>query len=267
MNGSQIYSVQEIKKDIYKISEYTIANCYLVVGSEKALLVDCCTGIGDVKTVVRSITDKPIILVGTHAHIDHLGAAMQFGKVHVHHKETFWSMLQSFKFVRRQFLKMHPLGKKYAVDYKHLPKQKPYLTVKPFSDGKEFDLGSKTVKAYLTPGHTNGSVCFKVENDNIVFVGDALIPGLYFIYDHAASLCEWKNAVSTLLPLWNGCSLYGGHGHGEIKHEGLMWQIETAEKIISETEKNDSFAKRKNITVKNEDDPHLLIAYRTDKVL
>lgn len=267
MSDSQIYTVEEIKKDIYKISEYTIANCFLVVGDEKALLIDCCTGIGDIKSVVRSITDKPIILVGTHAHIDHLGAAMQFGKVYVHKKEAFWSMFQSFKFVRRQFLKMHPLAKKYGVDYKHLPKQKPCLTVKPFSEGYEFDLGGKTVKSYLTPGHTNGSVCFKVENDNIVFVGDALIPGLYFIYDHAASLKAWKDAVSALLPLWDDCEIYGGHGRGVVKHEGIKWQLETAEKIISETQKNDSFKNRKNITVKNESDPHLVIAYRTDKVL
>lgn len=267
MSESYPYTVTEIKKDIYKISEYTIANCFLVVGSEKALLIDCCTGIGDVKAVVRSITDKPVILAGTHAHIDHLGAAMQFGKVYVHKKEAFWSTLQSFKFVRRQFLKMHPLAKKYNVDFRHLPKQKPYLTVKSFSQGHEFDLGGKTVKTFLLPGHTNGSVCFKCQEDNIVFVGDALISGLYFIYDHASSLRQWRDAAKKLLPLWDKCEIYGGHGHGAISRDAINWQLETADRIIAETKKNDSLRKRKNITVKNEDNPHLLIAYRTDKIL
>lgn len=261
------YSVEEIRNGIYKISEYNIANCYLVIGNEKALLIDCTVGTGDVNGLVKSITDKPVTLVGTHSHIDHIGAARQFGKVYVHNKEALYAPLQQLYLMRSQYLKMHPLSKKLGLDYKHFPKNKPYLTIKPFSDGHEFDIGGRILKAYLTPGHTNGSTCFKIENENIVFVGDSLIPALYLIYDHAASLSKWENAVSSLLPLWNGCEFYGGHGRTAVDHEGLKWQLETAKSIITQTEKNGSPFKRKNIVVKNNDDPHLVVAYRTDKIL
>lgn len=267
MNGNTNYKIEEIRDGIYKISEYNIANCYLVIGNEKAMLIDCTVGTGDMRSIVKSITDKPIMLVGTHSHIDHIGAARQFGEVYVHNKEALYAPLQQLYLMRSQYLKMHPLSKKLGLDYKHFPKNKPYLIVKPFSDGHEFDIGGRKIKAYLTPGHTVGSTCFKIENENIVFVGDSLIPALYLIYDHAASLSKWTNAVNGLLPLWNGCEFYGGHGRGAVDHDGLRWQIETAEKIISQTKKNDSPFKRKNVTVKNENDPHIVVAYRTDKIL
>ena len=39
--GRTDYTVEEIKRGIYKINEFNISNSYLILGNEKALLIDC----------------------------------------------------------------------------------------------------------------------------------------------------------------------------------------------------------------------------------
>lgn len=267
MSEQSNYSVEKIRDGIYKISEYNIANCYLVVGSERAMLIDCTVGTGDIKSVVEKLTDKPIFLVGTHSHIDHIGAARQFGKVYVHTKEAPFASFQQLYIMRSQYLKRHPLSKKLKLDYKHFPIGNPLLKVIPFSQGHEFDIGGRRLRAYLTPGHTNGSTCFELLDENIVFVGDSLIPALYLIYNHAATLKEWRDAVKDLIPLWRDCEIYGGHGRTAIEHSGIEWQLETADRIINSTERNDRPFRGQNVIIKNEHDPHIVVAYNTSKVL
>lgn len=267
MKGRTDYTVEEIRKGIYRISEFDIANCYLIIGEKQAMLIDSGVGVGDLKTVIRSLTNLPIVFAATHAHIDHMGAARQIGKVYTHYRDTFCAMYQSFHILRRMFLKRYPPKEEYSVNCKRFPRDKLYLTLKPFTDGHEFDLGGRIVKAYLTPGHTVGSVCYRVENENIAFVGDSLIPCLNCSHRHASTLTKWRDSVESLLSLCNGCEFYGGHGKNAINHAGVRWQLETVKKIIAQTEKNDSYVNRKVITVRNDEHPHLTVVYRTDMVL
>jgi hydroxyacylglutathione hydrolase len=47
-------------------------------GTDRALLIDAGTRIADLDKVVASITKKPVLLVATHAHPDHPGAAINY---------------------------------------------------------------------------------------------------------------------------------------------------------------------------------------------
>lgn len=74
------YPIRKIADDTYMISDFGIANCYLLIGEERALLIDCGLGIGDIKGAVEKITDKPILVVATHGHVDHAGGDGQLKK-------------------------------------------------------------------------------------------------------------------------------------------------------------------------------------------
>ena len=50
----------------------------LLVGSEQAMLIDTGYGYGNLPAAVRSITDKPLIIVNTHGHPDHFCGNWQF---------------------------------------------------------------------------------------------------------------------------------------------------------------------------------------------
>ena len=46
--------------------------CYLVEGTEKAMLIDTGFGVGDTKALCERLTDKPLVVVDTHSHGDHI---------------------------------------------------------------------------------------------------------------------------------------------------------------------------------------------------
>lgn len=107
------YPIRKIADDTYMISDFGIANCYLLIGEERALLIDCGLGIGDIKGAVEKITDKPITVVATHGHVDHAGGDGQFEKIYVHTLDTgkTYNFMTSF-IVRKLFL----IGSKGVVD-------------------------------------------------------------------------------------------------------------------------------------------------------
>ena len=55
MLSSQINTVKKICDDLYVITETESVNCYLLIGKEKALLIDCGYGYEDI---------KPLLLAG-----------------------------------------------------------------------------------------------------------------------------------------------------------------------------------------------------------
>ena len=56
---------------------------YLAEGEEKAVLIDTGCGLGDLRSYVKSLTDKPITVLLTHGHLDHAPGAVQFEKVYM----------------------------------------------------------------------------------------------------------------------------------------------------------------------------------------
>src|SRR6202041_3856815 len=60
-------------------SEETIS--YLIVGTKQALLFDTGMGIADIHKVVSQLTSRPIVVLNSHTHDDHVGGNWQFNFV------------------------------------------------------------------------------------------------------------------------------------------------------------------------------------------
>ena len=81
--SNEIYEVTEIAENVYLINEKT-STMFVIIGSEKALVIDCGTGIGDFKSVVESLTQGlPYDVVITHSHVDHIGGRGQFSDLYL----------------------------------------------------------------------------------------------------------------------------------------------------------------------------------------
>ena len=118
----------EFEKDTYEIDEFDCSSIFLFVGKERALLLDTGCGIGDLKGVIRKITDKPYIVIASHGHMDHIGGAGAFDELYINPRGdnyfldvSFEKMLESRRnyadFIRKREDKYYPYStrERYAL--------------------------------------------------------------------------------------------------------------------------------------------------------
>jgi glyoxylase-like metal-dependent hydrolase (beta-lactamase superfamily II) len=89
------FTIQEIDKKTYAISEYghwEKVHSFLLVGEEKAALIDTGLGIDSIKRVTDQLTDLPIVVITTHVHTDHIGSHGEFETIYVHEGDEDWLM-------------------------------------------------------------------------------------------------------------------------------------------------------------------------------
>ncbi len=167
--------VCEIAPDTYAINEYGIAAEFLVIGSERALLIDTGVGLCDLPGLIRRFTSLPYDVVLTHGHGDHAGGIGHFSNIYLHPAD--FEMVEKIDLEGvKNYNRM--LGKQGAWEvYDYDPdaicpiKKMPVLH--PIREGYVFDLGGRKLTVIETPGHTAGSICLLDEKARILFSGDA----------------------------------------------------------------------------------------------
>lgn len=166
------YSTEPVNDHLTCIRSMTGELLYLVEGTEKAALIDTCVGIGHLKDYVEKLTDKPIVVLISHGHIDHAMGAPEFETVYMDHKDI--PLYQNMCDVEgRKGYVMAGLEPRYSEieeDYVPPMPEKEFLEL---SDGMIFDLGGIHIKAIALHGHTPGCTAFLIEEDRIMILGDA----------------------------------------------------------------------------------------------
>jgi len=157
----------EIAKDTWCISNKWSNFIYLLIGEKKALLIDTGTGEGNIRKVIETITDKPVMVVNTHGHFDHTGGNFWWPEAWMH-KESVECARNAFK----------GRGKEWFED-----KDYPEYKINTLEDGDVIDLGGRSVKVISIPAHNEGSIAFLDENTRGIFVGDELESGqvIFFV--------------------------------------------------------------------------------------
>lgn len=160
------YTVEKIGHNTYAIGEprYWQRNYnYLVVGKQRALLIDAGPGIRDINPVVESLTNLPYTTIFTHLHYDHIGNGQDFPEIavidlpHLREREKN-NHIQLTKFEHFGLIEgIKP--SKIRVDTWCAP-------------GGTFDLGNRIIDIQYTPGHTPECVSLYDRNENILFSGD-----------------------------------------------------------------------------------------------
>lgn len=188
----------ECAPGIYEIDEFDCASCFLVVGGEKALLIDTGVGIGDLKWLVENkLTDKPYEVVATHSHGDHIGGAGWFDDIWIHPADANWQddhTAPTLEF-RRDYAALIRSREGKAYDYDPDTDIRPWPKTPTFraaADGQRFDLGGRVVTAYHCPGHTPGELVLVDDQTKTLLCGDACN-------------CNWL-LNGTLAPTLRGCA-------------------------------------------------------------
>ena len=163
------------------------SHCYLIVGNERALLVDTGFGTENLKTVAESLTNLPIMLVNTHADGDHVMGNKPFETAHMHPAE--YDRYHSTSSVGRD------------------------APVAPLWEGDVIDLGGRRFEVILIPGHTPGSIVLLDEENRILIGGDSVQCGMVFMVGPGRNMAGYIQSMQKLKGIQDKFSqVYPGHG-------------------------------------------------------
>lgn len=174
------YPVIRVDQDIFEINEFDGVSMFLIIGSERALLVDTGVGIGDLAGFLPRLTDKPVDVVVTHNHRDHAGNAPRFERIYMSVKDKEiapivrpWTSAPSRRQFAHRTLGMYPERAYPWTDediVEFTPEQEPEVIG--VEDGYVFDLGNRKEKVILVPGHTPGSLAILDDLTGCLLAGD-----------------------------------------------------------------------------------------------
>ena len=142
----------------------------------------------DPETLQQMLDDsKPIAILLTHTHVDHIGALPQM----------------------REALDVPVMGN----DGPHEPGGKNIEADRWLRDGDIITVGQHTLRAVYAPGHIGDQICFVLEDDHRVIVGDTIFDGgpgrTWSAEGFMTTLATLRNVV---LPWPDDTVCYPGHG-------------------------------------------------------
>ncbi len=181
-------------------------NCYILGDPQtgEAAIIDPGADSVNIKRLITKHRLKPICIINTHGHADHIGANSDF---HL----PVW---------------IHSLDADFLTDpVKNLSKPYllPYITVKAsrlLNDGEILKIGSVELQVIHTPGHTPGSICLKC--DDVLLTGDTIFCEGVGRTDlpYASEEDLFRSIKEKILVLDESTRIFPGHGPSStIKHE------------------------------------------------
>lgn len=144
-----------------------MTNCYLAKNQTtgEMLLVDPAAGADRIIQRIRQSEGKPVAILLTHGHFDHIGAVEELReqypgiKVYLHEKEAD--------------LARNPAAN-LSSDFDCACTVKPDVLV---HSQEELKVAGFLIRVLFTPGHTPGSCCYYLPEEGVLFSGDTLFAG------------------------------------------------------------------------------------------
>ena len=237
----KIHQIYQLDQNVYRISEENLVNCYLVVGTRKALLIDTGIGIGDLGETVNEITTLPLEVVMTHGHCDHTGGRNNF--------PAYWINGKDLKPVYRLLSSNFAAGimKKASKNKGSSPKKYKSKALV-LAEGQTFDLGDRTIRYLEVPGHTKGSIALIDDRNKLMFTGDEVNPCLWMQLPGCTTIKQWLPAAEKLHELAKDHRSFYGHMDGKQDETQIAETIKLAKEML---DKVHDFPARKTITYPN----------------
>jgi hydroxyacylglutathione hydrolase len=184
--------------DVFSDNSYE-TNCWLIgaEGTDEAVVVDPGFSPGLVHRMLEAAGKRPVAVLATHGHFDHIGSAAEFCgdglPFHIHEADAM------------------ALTDPARWDPGRQTPPVPVEDVRTVTGGDELTYAGFRIEVIHTPGHTPGSVCYRT--DGWVLSGDLVFAGTIGRHDFANSdVDDMMRSLRRFLELPDAMEVWPGHG-------------------------------------------------------
>lgn len=205
--------MSQLKCD-YKIVGPVQTNCYMLskTDTNECIIVDPGEEAAKLSDYMEKKELKPIAILLTHGHFDHIGAVDELRKKY---NIKVYAAKEEEETLKNPDLNLSSqFGAGFTVEADE------YL-----KDGQQLELLGENVKCILTPGHTKGGMCYYFGESGILFSGDTLFLQSVGRTDFpGGSMSEIIRSIrEKLFVLPDYVRVYTGHGlMTNIKDEKML---------------------------------------------
>ncbi|MEK7597534.1 MAG: MBL fold metallo-hydrolase [Patescibacteria group bacterium] len=188
------------------------ANCYFLIEDGNCLVIDPAD---DASFILEELQRRQLNLVGmlaTHGHFDHVMAVGEIQQsmnlpLHIHQDDKF--LIDKLEQTAKHFLGYKPII---------LPIKK----IENLNIENLLKIENWKLKIIHTPGHTPGSCCFYIKEENALFTGDTLFKKGIGRTDLSYSSKEDLNkSLKKIFNLPEETIIYPGHGEDTILEDEI----------------------------------------------
>jgi cyclase len=223
---------ERISEEIYVFTSdlYAQVTAGVIVTSEGAVVVDTLPFPQETRGLLAFVRERGLrvpFVVNTHSHADHANGSYLFEEADlVAHRRCR-------EILRRDGEKILEGAKKETPEVAEVRLRLPDIT---FAQEAVLRLGDRTMKLMHLPGHTSDLIGVYVEEDRVLFAGDAVMPVPYIVGGDRAAMIDSLRIIGQL-SLEN---IVQGHGEiilrGEVEEalETSIFYLETIYEKVKE---------------------------------
>ena len=199
----EVYRVADQVYALYEPGQFEEVISFLIVGRRKALLFDTGLGIGDVHGVVSQLANKPVIVLNSHGHYDHVGGNYQF--------ETIIARQHPYTLARSrglsheavaEFISEGWIWKDYPAGFDPAAYRSRPWQVSQFVEDREFlDLGGISLEIIATPGHAPDGISLLDSANRRLFTGDTFYPATLYAHLPGSDFQAYRESAKRLAAL------------------------------------------------------------------
>ena len=225
----EVYKVADGTFAIYEPHQAEEVISYLIIGHKQALLFDTGMGIANIHKVVTQLTSRPVVVLNSHTHNDHVGGNSLF--TFVFGMDTAFTRANAKgsrddaqeELGPGMICGSLPRGfdaKAYATRPWHIS-----LSV---HDGFKVNLGARTVEIIATPGHTPDAIALIDRENGLLFTGDTYYPGPIWLFRPETDLDAYVASVKKLAALEPQVKLVLGAHNVPVAEPAILGRLVTA---------------------------------------
>ena len=241
MTSDNWFKVFQIKPDLFVISEphhYEKTLSSLIIGKEKAILIDTGCGISNLRRLIEEISNLDVMVINTHSHTDHIGCNHQFCDIAMfdhplsHQKSKSGVSCQT---MQREILAENLIEKSFFNNIQlkshSLP---PFKVSRWLNDGDIISLDDRELLVIHTPGEAEDHICLLDKENRSLFCGDILMHGPIWTHLEGGNLDALIGSYNKLMLYDNNFDLLiPSHNEPVYDKHLLRDSLTAAEKVLS----------------------------------